>query len=52
MKKIAIVSRKGGVGKSTLTMNLAVVAGPSTIIDTDPRRVVPIGAIAAPMIRR
>lgn len=37
MKKIAIVSRKGGVGKSTLTMNLAVVAGPSTIIDTDPQ---------------
>ena len=37
MKTIAIVSRKGGVGKSTLTMNLAVVAEDSTIIDTDPQ---------------
>ncbi|BAW97823.1 ParA, plasmid partitioning protein (plasmid) [[Synechococcus] sp. NIES-970] len=37
MKKIAIVSRKGGVGKSTLTMNLAVVAGQAIIIDTDPQ---------------
>lgn len=37
MKKIAIVSRKGGVGKSTLTMNLAVTAKDSSIIDTDPQ---------------
>jgi chromosome partitioning protein len=37
MKTIAIVSRKGGVGKSTLTMNLAVVAGDAVILDTDPQ---------------
>lgn len=37
MRKIAVVSRKGGVGKSTLTMNLAVVAHDSLIIDTDPQ---------------
>ncbi|PZD70662.1 Iron-sulfur cluster carrier protein [Acaryochloris thomasi RCC1774] len=32
---IAIVSRKGGVGKSTLCSNLAVAARTSTIIDCD-----------------
>lgn len=37
MKTVAIVSRKGGVGKSTLTMNFAVAADNSTIIDTDPQ---------------
>lgn len=37
MKTVAIVSRKGGVGKSTLTMNFAVIASSSTIIDTDPQ---------------
>jgi chromosome partitioning protein len=37
MKTIAIVSRKGGVGKSTLTMNLAVAAKDSVILDTDPQ---------------
>lgn len=37
MKTIAIVSRKGGVGKSTLTMNCAIAASDSTIIDTDPQ---------------
>jgi chromosome partitioning protein len=37
MKTIAVVSRKGGVGKSTLTMNLAVVAKDAVILDTDPQ---------------
>ncbi|HEY9825272.1 MAG TPA: ParA family protein [Stenomitos sp.] len=34
-KAISIVSRKGGVGKSTLCSNLAVVAQNSTILDCD-----------------
>lgn len=34
-KTIAIVSRKGGVGKSTLCANLAVVARDATILDCD-----------------
>ena len=37
MQTIAIVSRKGGVGKSTLTMNLAVASVNSVILDTDPQ---------------
>ncbi len=37
MKTIAVVSRKGGVGKSTLTMNISVVLGDSVILDTDPQ---------------
>lgn len=37
MKTIAIVSRKGGVGKSTLAMNLGVVALDAEILDTDPQ---------------
>jgi chromosome partitioning protein len=37
MKTLAIVSRKGGVGKSTLTMNLAAVSENSAILDTDPQ---------------
>ena len=34
-KTIAIVSRKGGVGKSTLCSNLAVIAQDATILDCD-----------------
>lgn len=34
-KTIAIVSRKGGVGKSTLCSNLAVLAQNATILDCD-----------------
>lgn len=37
MKTIAIVSRKGGVGKSTLAMNLGTVAQDAEILDTDPQ---------------
>lgn len=37
MKTIAIVSRKGGVGKSTLALNLATIAKQAVIIDTDPQ---------------
>lgn len=34
-KTVSIVSRKGGVGKSTLCSNLAVIAGNATILDCD-----------------
>ncbi len=42
MKVIVLASQKGGVGKTTLTGNLAVAAdlagdGPSVLIDTDPQ---------------
>lgn len=37
MKTIAIVSRKGGVGKSTLTLNLATIVTKAIILDTDPQ---------------
>lgn len=34
---VAVLSRKGGVGKTTVAMNLALAAGSATIIDTDPQ---------------
>jgi chromosome partitioning protein len=37
MKTIALVSQKGGSGKSTLTVHLAVMAKNSRIIDLDPQ---------------
>jgi len=42
MRVIAVVSRKGGAGKTTLTAHLAVAAeasghGPVAVIDTDPQ---------------
>ena len=37
MNTISIVSRKGGVGKSTLAMNLGTVAVDAEILDTDPQ---------------
>jgi chromosome partitioning protein len=37
MKTIALVSQKGGSGKSTLTVHMAVIAGNSRIIDLDPQ---------------
>lgn len=37
MKTIAVVSRKGGVGKSTLTLNLATATRKAIILDTDPQ---------------
>jgi chromosome partitioning protein len=37
MPVIAVLSRKGGVGKSTVTANLAVMARDSVIVDADPQ---------------
>lgn len=37
MPTVAILSRKGGVGKTTIAMNLAIAAGNATVIDTDPQ---------------
>jgi chromosome partitioning protein len=34
---VAVLSRKGGVGKTTIAVNLAIAAGNATIIDTDPQ---------------
>lgn len=39
MKTIGLVSQKGGVGKSTIAVHLAVAAGEDTVmIDVDPQR--------------
>src|SRR5690242_21856114 len=40
MKVISFANQKGGVGKSTLCMNLAVVAGDALILDVDPQQTV------------
>lgn len=38
MKKIAIVAQKGGVGKTTMAVNLTIAAGPKTaLFDLDPQ---------------
>lgn len=42
MKTVAVLAQKGGVGKTTLTVHLAVLAGqrgmPAAILDVDPQR--------------
>ena len=38
MKTIALIAQKGGVGKTTIAVNLAVAAGMSTVLfDLDPQ---------------
>jgi chromosome partitioning protein len=37
MKKIALIAQKGGVGKTTMAVNLAVAAGRTALFDLDPQ---------------
>lgn len=38
MKKVALIAQKGGVGKTTVAVNLAIAAGPKTaLFDLDPQ---------------
>ena len=50
MLTVAVIARKGGAGKTTLTLHLAVEAaktGPVIIIDTDPQASAAYGRTAA-----
>jgi len=51
VKTIALIAQKGGVGKTTMGVSLAVASGLRTaIFDLDPKRVPPSGPIAAKAI--
>lgn len=54
MHVVAIISRKGGAGKTTLSVNLAVASvlagGPAVVLDMDPQG--SAGGWAVPFIKR